>query len=213
MPERPVYTDCRHSCSSDVTTAINTARPIGKSYMKTWLTIPFILAFTTNAVLASDRLSGIIIMLHNASNNFEQSVNHESIVDSLYDQIRPRAKITNNKLSTEEIDERVRMYVTEKYAPALIGNYTHLYSKLKSEKKNFSSCDDIEPINADNDVLVSLCVKQHENIVRVQYMTNGFGRGWSKSVVFIFKPNKNTLLLSAIELQLKEGVKTHVEGI
>ena len=143
----------------------------------------------------------------------ENSINHESIADSLYEQIRPRAKITNKELSSEEIDKRVKKYIAEKYAPALISNYSQLYSKLKTAKKDFSSCDNLEPIEPGKDVLASLCITQQNDSVLVQYMTNGFGRGWSKSVVFVFRRSRDSFVLSAIELQPKEGVKAYVEGI
>ena len=184
-----------------------------KSNMITKLLILFMLVFFSNITLAGNTLSDIKNKLHFASNNFEQSVDHDSVVNSLYKQIRPRAKITKKNLGSEEIDKKVRTYVIEKYAPALIENYSHLYSKLKEEKKDFSSCNTPESIDSGKDVLISLCVEQSNNSIQVLYMTNGYGRGWSKSVVFIFKMTGNTLLLSAIELQLKEGVKTHVEGI
>jgi len=181
--------------------------------MNTKCVISLIITFTVFPVSAEELNSKINSLLHKASNNFGKSVDFGSVVNSLYEQIRPRAKITKENLSSNEIDTKVKKYVKEKYAPALIGNYSQLYSKLKSAKKDFSSCKTLEPIEPGKDVLASLCTKKIDKSIHVLYMTNGFGQGWSKSVEFIFRKSNKDLLLSAIELQLKEGVKAHVDGI
>ena len=172
--------------------------------------IPIFAVFSVSAVEINSNINGL---LHKASSNFDQSVDFDSVVNSLYAQIRTRAKITNKNLSSNDIDTRVKDYVKEKYAPALIGNYSQLYSKLISARKDFSNCDNLEPIEPGKDVLASLCVKQKDDSIHVLYMTNGFDQGWSKSVGFIFRKSSKGLLLSAIELQLKEGVEAHVDGI
>ncbi len=163
--------------------------------------------------MAADNQLELISRLHNASENIEQFVNHKSVFESIYIQIRPRANITNTKLRSSQIDEKVRKYVAEKYAPALISNYSFLCSKLKTAKAKLSSCENLSPFSLNKDVLVALCVKQEKNSLRVQYMTNGYGQGWRTSAVFVFEIEKSSPQLSAIELQLKGGVKAYVEGI
>ncbi|MBV1911779.1 MAG: hypothetical protein KUG78_20975 [Kangiellaceae bacterium] len=177
------------------------------------LLVPLLLVCNINIVFADNVHSDITIKLHETSSNLKQHLDHESIVDSIYEQIRPRAKVTNNELSTKIIDEKVRKYIVEKYSPALIGNYEHLYLKLKSAKKDFSNCDDLKPINPNDDVLMTLCVIVKVDDIHVIYMTNGYSRGWKKTLDFIFTQTEKNLSLSSIELQMGDGVQAYVEGI
>lgn len=177
------------------------------------LLIVIISVILPKLALATESLSEIKIMLHKVSSNIEQSIDHNAIVDSLYKQIRPRARITNKTISSPEIDKRVRKYIKDKYAPALIANYNYLYTKLKSAKKDFSDCSHPEAMESGKDVLTALCVEKYHDSVHVPYLVKGLDHGWSKSAVFIFKISGRTLLFSGIELQLGEGVKAYVEGI
>lgn len=192
-----------------------TVRPTGAQLMtlKSLILFTFTLIFYVSGSIASENQSGLITKLHTASENIEIFTNHESVDKSIYKQIRPRANVTNTKLSASQIDEKVRQYISEKYEPALISNYSFLYSKLKLAKKDFSSCEDLNPFNLNENVLMALCLKQENNSLRVQYMTNGYGRGWSISAIFVFEIEESSLKLSSIELQLKEGVKVYVDGI
>lgn len=178
------------------------------------LLIAITLAVCTTSSLASDSQLEEKAALHKVSKNIEQYSNHELISNSLYEQIRPRANITNKELSPDQIDKRVRKYVSEKYAPALINNYSKIYSEMRKANKDFTSCEKLVPIKPDEDVLKSLCLKEQNNILKVQYMTNGYSQGWSKSAVFVFRYVKGTAKLVSIELQpVDEGVKAYVEGI
>jgi hypothetical protein len=162
---------------------------------------------------ASEAQSELTRELHKASESINQHANNESIVDSLYKQIRPRANITNTKISEKEIDNIVRGYIEKKYAPALINNYSSIYSKLNNSKKDFSKCDNLNEFSLNENVLLALCIKQQSDSVRVHYMTNGYGKGWAISSIFIFAIKENFLTLSSIELQMKEGQKAYVEGL
>lgn len=157
--------------------------------------------------------SGVISKIHNASKDIKQSANHDSIAESIYKQIRPRVNITNTVLGAAETDRIVRSYVYEKCAPALINNYAQLYSQLKAAKKDLTTCEDLNPFNLTKDVLAALCVKTQAAFVRVQYLINSYGRGWSTSTIYVFSAEGSALRLSSIELQLKEGAKAYVEGL
>jgi len=172
-----------------------------------------ILILCASASLASDVQSHIKNKLHKASENIERFSNHELINDSLYEQIRTRANITNKKLSANQIDKKVRKYVSEKYAPALVKNYELVYSELRAAKKDFSTCKNVTPIKSGEDVLKALCLKEENKTIKVQYMTNGYSQGWSKAAVFVFSDIKGVFQLISIELQFKEGTKAYVEGI
>jgi hypothetical protein len=152
-------------------------------------------------------------VLHKVSESINQHANNESIVESLYKQIRPRANITNTKLSEKQVDGIVRGYIAKKYAPALINNYSSIYSKLKDSKKDFSKCDNLNEFSMNENVLMALCIKQQSDSLRVHYMTNGYGKGWAISSIFVFAIKENLLTLSSIELQMKEGQKAYVEGL
>ena len=138
------------------------------------------------SVLAGAAHPEVIRKLHMASKDIKQSANPDSIVDSIYKQLRPRANVTNTALSAAEIDIKVRSYISEKYAPVLINNYAQLYSQLIAAKKDFSTCEDLNPFSLTKDVLVALCVNTQAESVQVQYLTNGYGQGWRTTAIFYF---------------------------
>jgi hypothetical protein len=179
--------------------------------MRILIALLLTLAFTLPQ--AADEKEEVISQLHAASQSIYKYSNLERITESLYAQIRPRAKVTNKQLSEKQVDEKVRKYVAEKYALALIGNYSIIYGELQSQKKSFSNCDDIEPIKEKEDILKALCLRKLEGAIKVQYMTNGYCKGWSETAGFIFSSIADKLQLVAIELYLKEGAKAYVEGI
>lgn len=173
----------------------------------------FTLSLFLTSALASGTQSELVRTLHKTSESINQYVNNESIVESLYKQLRSRANITNTKLSEKQIDDIVRGYVSKKYAPALINNYSYLYSKLRDLKKDFSNCDNLDQFSMNENVLMALCIKQQSDSVQVYYMTNGHGKGWAISSIFIFAIKENLPILSSIELQIKDGQKIYVEGL
>jgi hypothetical protein len=151
--------------------------------------------------------------LYSVSDNIEKATNYKSVVESLYQQIRPRANITNKSLSQKQVDIKVRQYITDKYAPALVMNYQHIYSQLRGNGGEFSDCGNVTPIKSGEDVLKALCLSGNNGHIKVSYMTNGYSQGWKTSAIFVFNAVNNAFQLSAIELQLKDGVKAYVEGI
>lgn len=173
----------------------------------------FALVIFVNTSCTSDPQSELKGALHKVSENIAEFANHELIVDSLYSQMRPRANITNKSLSSDQVDKKVRTYVSEQYAPVLIKNYSQIYSELKKADKDFSSCEKLVAINPDKNFLSSLCLKEEGNLIEVQYMTKVPSKGWSKAIVFGFEYVKGVLQLVSIELQMVEGAKVHIEGI
>lgn len=157
--------------------------------------------------------SGLMSKLHNASNDIKQYTNHGSVVESIYKQIRPRANITNATLSGTEIDRIVRAYVSEKYAPALVANYAQLYAQLKAANADFSTCDALHPFKLTKDVLLALCIKSDGSTIRVEYRTNGYGKGWSTSAIYTFADDGDALRLNEINIFIKDGAKAYVEGL
>ena len=179
--------------------------------MKQLITI--VLAIVPMLSLAFESNEQLKLNLHSSSENIEDHVNWKEINYSLYKQIRPRANITNDSLTEEQVNEKVREYVKEKYAPVLVKNYSQIYSELKSANGDFSDCNEIVPIRQGDDVLKSLCVMNEGSSVIVQYMTNGYSRGWSKSLVFVFELEDESLQLRSIDLQMDDASKAYVKGI
>jgi hypothetical protein len=179
--------------------------------MRILIVLSLTFAFTLSQ--AANEKAEVIAQLHEASQSIDEHSNRERITESLYNQIRPRANVTNKQLSEKQVDEKVREYVAEKYAPALVGNYSTIYGELQSQKKSFSSCEDIAPIKEKEDILKALCLRELEGSIKVQYMTNGYGKGWSETAGFVFTSIAGKLQLVAIELYLKEGATAYVEGI
>jgi len=162
---------------------------------------------------ASGMQADAVSRLHQASQNIEKHTDPAKISESLYKQLRPRANITNPKLSKAQVDEKVRKYISDKYAPALIGNYAQLYAKMRANHKDFSDCNDPVPMKAGEDVLVSLCLASTIDAIEVRYLTNAYSRGWNQSAGFVFSMVGDKLQLVGIELPLKPGTKAYVEGI
>lgn len=181
--------------------------------MKFKLLATFTLAICSASLFASNTQSKLRAEFHRAAENINQFSNLELINNSLYEQIRPRANVTNRELTSEQINQLVRKYISEKYAPALIKSYSHIYSKLKGAKKDFSSCEKLEPIKHDEEILSSLCLEEQNDTYKVQYLTNGYSQGWKKTAVYIFNYTGGAFELVSIELQLNEGTKAYVEGI
>jgi hypothetical protein len=173
----------------------------------------FTLSLSFISAYASEGQSELINELHKASESINQHVNSEAIVESLYKQIRPRVNITKTKPSEKEIDDIVRGYIAKKYAPALINNYSLIYSKQKESKKDFSKCDRLNGFSMSENVLMALCIKRQSDSLQVNYMTNGYGNGWATSLIFVFAIKENLLTLNSIDLQMKEGQKAYVEGL
>lgn len=191
----------------------NTQNSLNRQAYKYIAVISLSLIFIATPTYASSKNTVLISQLHKASQNIEKFSNYKLINESLYKQIRPRANITNHQLSKIQIDEKVRKYIALKYAPALVGNYSHLYALLHSSKKEFSNCNHITPINPNEDILKSLCFIKHKGSIKVQYMTNAYSKGWAKSAGFVFSTIEGKLQLIGIELHLKPGTKAYVEGI
>ena len=181
-------------------------------HMKRFLSV-FTLSLFFVSAFASESQSELTRRLHKASERISKYANNESIVESLYNQMRPRANITIATLNEKQIDDIVRGYIAKKYAPVLINNYSQIYAKLLDSKKDFSKCDNLNQFSMNANVLMALCIKQQSDSLRVQYMTNGYEKGWSISSIFIFAINENSLILSSIELQMKDGQKVYVEGL
>lgn len=172
------------------------------------------LVFVPVLTSAFESNDGLRKQLHRLSKNIEKHVSWAAVTDSLYEQIRSRANVNNEGLTEKQINEKVRKYITEKYAPVLVKNYFQIYSQLKSENKDFSDCNNIVPIRPGEDVLKALCVRQDNSSIVVQYMTKGYAKGWSKSLVFIFESlNSKDLQLKSIKLQFNNDTKVYIEGI
>ena len=154
-----------------------------------------------------------ITKLYISSDNIENSVNNESVVESLYQQIRPRSIITNLALSQQEVDIKVKEYVSIKYMPSLLMNYRHIYSQLRANNGELHSCENAKPIQIDSDILKKLCLKGDDSHVQVIYMNNAYLQGWKTSATYVFSMVKEKYELTSIDLHLKEGVNAYVEGI
>jgi len=135
------------------------------------MTMRILITLSLTFAIALSQAAGenaeVISLLHEASKNIDKHSNYEKITESLYSQIRPRANITNKQLSEKQIDERVRKYIAKKYAPALVGNYSVIYSELQKRNKSFSSCDNIAPIEEkEKNILKALCLRKTQSVLK-----------------------------------------------
>jgi len=174
-----------------------------------------VLLFGVSAAWAEGELSEMAAKLHPASKDIVKQMDKKAVIESVYRQLRWRTTTKDSRLSTAQIDKKVRQYVADKYVPSLLGNYSLVYQKLVAANKEFSGCDNPDAVSLSVDVKVVLCLLEQEekDTIRVQYMTSGYGRGWTKSTVYVFRMKGNALRLSDIELQLKEGHEVYVEKL
>lgn len=161
----------------------------------------------------ADVQNGIEKKLHKASESIQSSSDYKLITASLFSQIRPRVNITKQALTAEEIDKKVRAYVSEKYTPVLIKNYSQIYLSMKQQDKDFTDCNSLSPINEDDDVLQALCYVAEGDGVKVKYMTNGYSKGWKTAAIFRFGKASGGYELIAIDIQLTDDQKVYVNGI
>ena len=155
----------------------------------------------------------VIEKIHEASRSIKASANYNAITESLFKQIRPRADIKNKDLTSEEVDKRVRKYISEKYTPVLIKNYEQIYSTLQEEKKDFSDCKAPAPIKPNEDILTSLCINVDTSFVEIKYLTNPYSQGWKPTSIFKFVKANGEYELSSIDIQLSGDQKAYVKGI
>ena len=165
----------------------------------------------SNTVFSND--STILKEIHKSSVDIENYSNNEAIQKDMFIQLRSKANITNKKLSSNEIDKKVREYISKSYAPILIKNYAQIYSEMIKENKDFSNCKNPVPIKPAKDILKALCLKEDNGNYKIQYMTNGYSQGWSVVASYLFSKAQESQKLIAIDLQLKKGIKAYVEGI
>ncbi len=175
-----------------------------------YVVLPFL--FLGTVAFASDSQSELLARLHAASSDISQHVDAGAVTKSLYRQMRPRVLITSDELDPSQIDRRVEEYISGKYSPVLIENYSRLYSTMRKGGKEFSRCDKPEDFRSSEEVKMTLCVVEERDSVRVNYMTNGYGRGWTLASAFIFSTG-NEIKLVAIDLGLREDQRVRVEGI
>ncbi len=123
--------------------------------------------------------------IHQASASVQTSANYNAITDSLYKQIRPRADVTNESLSSEVIeDDKVRNYIAEKYTPMLLKNYEQINASLRMANKYFGDCHKPEAIKTGGDVQSSLCMNTENYLIEIRYMNNAYGQEWKIASVF-----------------------------
>ena len=151
--------------------------------------------------------------IHQASMNIEENADLIKINDALYEQLRPRANVTNMELSGSEVNAKVREYIEKNYAPVLIDNYSTIYGELRAANMDFTNCNKPKPFNPASDVLKALCIEKNNEAVDVRYITNGYSQGWSDALVFRFEIEEGKATLIKVLLQLREGVKVHVPEI
>ena len=181
--------------------------------MKSRLIIVLLLVISAGESSASAAFVALKDAIHKASENIEENSDQVKISNALYEKLRSRVNITNMELSQSEIDVKVREYVEQQYAPVLIDNYSTIYGELREAGKDFTNCKNPEPLNPGRDVLKAMCIEQAGEAVYVKYMTNGYSRGWSDTLVFKFELEDYKATLVEVVLQLRQGVKAHVPGI
>jgi hypothetical protein len=172
-----------------------------------------LLVVVTSDASAAVDITALKDAIHQASNNIEENVDLGKINDALYEQLRPRANVTNMELSRSEVDAKVREYVEKHYAPVLIDNYSTIYGELRAANMDFTNCKKPEPFNPASDVLKALCIEKNGEAVDVRYITNGYSQGWSDTLDFRFEIEEGKATLTEVVLQLREDVKVHIPEI
>jgi hypothetical protein len=154
-----------------------------------------------------------INLLQKSSQDIKRYIDEPLVVESLYNQMRNRAKVTLLALNKEQIDHKVRMYISEQYMPAMTSSYIHIYSLLKDHKSLFLDCSEIEKIAKVKNSQKMLCTSKVEKGINVNYMNTGYDNSWSLSSTFKFAIAEYKMILIGVELPFKEGVEVYVEGI
>jgi DNA-binding protein Fis len=125
----------------------------------------------------------------------------ESITDSIYDQLRPKVKITRLELSKSEIDNKTRAYIQSTYVPALVKNYIQLYESIKASGNTITTCNDklFSPMSKGSNLHISLCVSKIElNKSYVKYFSKLTNQPEKETVEFVFKNTREPILISVM---------------
>lgn len=180
--------------------------------MKAFAILFLIIASSTTSQ-ASDKLANIAADLQTTVESLESNVDYPLVIESLYKQIRPRAKVTRNDLTPTQINNRVYQYITDEYSPALVGNFAYLYADMKKHNKRFSDCHTPNPINKNDDILKTLCIDSHDGDVLIRYMTNAYAQGWKDVAIFKFTKASGHYRLTAIDMLMTDKQQTYIDGI
>ena len=160
-----------------------------------------------------DKKASTTNIIYKASANISNYVDTDAITESLFKQFRPRVVIKDLTLNDTEIDNAVRKYVQENYTPVLIENYKQIFTELKNSDREMTNCENLTPIDKNSDVLQSLCIIQNENGATINYMTNGYSKGWEKSASYTFAIKNNVATLNSIDVNMHKDTKVSINGI
>jgi hypothetical protein len=173
----------------------------------------FMMAMFFPSELVADAANAPYATLKEISTDIRHHTDIKAVVDSLYTQMRPRVLIHDTSIDSATTDQKTRTYIQNRYAPALIANYTHLYDKLTRAHKEFTPCDNPQPINADAPVQQALCTLHLGDTLIVRYLTRMPPDAWKTSAEYRFLQQKNRLTLKAIRLSLPPEAKVRIKGL
>lgn len=167
----------------------------------------------TSTVYAAETSPSAIKQLDTVSEHIGDHTNLQAVSDSLYHQMRSHILVRDKKLSRTQVDNKVRSYISKKYAPILIMNYSLLHSKMKKENKHFSRCDKLQAFAFDDHTKMALCTTRAQGMLNVHYMIKSSGKAWKTMSVFAFSNRQHKLTLVGILLDLKKEQKVRVAGL
>lgn len=136
-----------------------------------------------------------------------------AVSDSLYRQVRPNVLINNKTLSPGEIDESVRAYIMKQFAPILVMHYSLQFSKMNKAGLHFGGCQALQALPFDEHTDMALCTSKTENSLDVRYLTRQGTQDWKTATVYKFSKRQHKLVLTAIQLNVKQGQKFRISDI
>jgi hypothetical protein len=167
----------------------------------------------TSTAYAAEAPPAAIKQLETVSEHIGDHTNLHAVSDSLYQQMRPHILVRDKKLSRTQVDKKVRSYITKKFAPVLIMNYSLIHSKMKKANKHFSRCDQLQAFAFDDHTMMALCTTRSQGMLNVHYMIKASDNDWKTMSVFAFRKTQQKLTLVGILLDLKKEQKVRVAGL
>jgi hypothetical protein len=173
----------------------------------------FLVATLLSSWLIANTVDKSDALLKQASVDIKHHTDTNAVVESLYSQMRPRVLVHDSSLDKAIIDKKTKAYIQNRYTPALIANYIHLYDKMRHAHKDFTPCNNPQPFDANTSLQQTLCKVQRGNTLIVLYLTRIPPNAWKISAEYHFSKQKNTLTLKAIQLSLPPEAKVRIGGL
>lgn len=155
----------------------------------------------------------MVKQLETISESIGNHTDMHALSDSLYRQLRPHVEVKNTKLKASQVDRKVRSYITKKFVPILVMNYSLQYSKMKKAGLHFGGCKTLHALRFDENTDMALCASKSLTSLDVHYMTREAKAHWKTTSIYEFQNEKNQLMLTGVHLSMKKDQKIRISGL